>query len=65
MIKDPIVEEVRAIRDRFAKTHGYDVHRIFEAIRKMEKSSGRTYVSVSTRRSTVRAKKRSPKKTAA
>ena len=44
MTADPIVDEVRAIRDAIAKEHGYDIDAIFEAFRRMEETSGRPHV---------------------
>lgn len=41
---DPIVAKVRAIRDEYARSLGYDLDRIFADIRKREARSGRTYV---------------------
>lgn len=34
MIRDPIVDEVRAIRDQIAKENDYDLKKIVESIRK-------------------------------
>lgn len=45
MTPDPIVEEVRAIRDAIAREHGYDIDAIFEAFRRMEETSGRSRVT--------------------
>ncbi len=41
---DPIVAEVRAIRERLAAKHGNTVEGIFRYIQKVQRSSGRTYV---------------------
>ena len=41
---DPIVAEIRAIRDEYAARHGYDVTRIFADIEMRQKESGRNYV---------------------
>jgi len=46
MTPDPIVEEVRAVRDAFAKEHDYDVARIFEALRVMGVESGEPRVTL-------------------
>jgi hypothetical protein len=32
VVRDPIVEEVRRIRDRLAQAHDYDVHKIVRAL---------------------------------
>lgn len=42
---DPIVAEVRAIRERLAAKHGNTVEGIFKHYREIQESSGRTYVS--------------------
>ncbi len=41
---DPIVADVRAIRDEHARKFGYDLKRIFEDIQDREATSGRTYL---------------------
>ncbi|WP_437571028.1 hypothetical protein [Sorangium sp. So ce542] len=51
MTPDPIVEEVRAIRDAIAQEHGDDVDAIFEAFRRMEEASGRPHVGPPARKS--------------
>ncbi|WP_438013776.1 hypothetical protein WMF18_22890 [Sorangium sp. So ce315] len=43
MISDPLVDEVRAIRDAIAKEHDYDIDAIFEELRRLE-ASGRPTV---------------------
>ena len=45
MFKDPIVEEVRAERQRHAARFGYDLKRIVEDLRKSQAESGRRVVS--------------------
>lgn len=45
MKKDPIVEEVRAIRDAIAREHDYELDAIFEMLRVTEAKSGRKHVS--------------------
>ena len=42
---DPIVEEVRRIRDAHAAKFNYDPRAIFRDIKEQEKRSGRKYVS--------------------
>lgn len=44
MIDDPIVAEVRAIRDRHAAKFNYDLDAIHRDLKDREKASGRTYV---------------------
>jgi len=48
--RDPIVEEVRAVRDEIAKEFNYDIPAIFEALRALERESGRPTVSLPPRR---------------
>ena len=50
MSGDPIVAEVRAIRDKFAAECGYDVKEIFRRIRRWQGESGLEYVSYPPRR---------------
>lgn len=46
MTRDPIVEEVRAVRDEIAKALDYDISAIFDAFRAHERASGRTTISL-------------------
>lgn len=39
MAKDPIVEEVRAARDAYAKKFGYDLTKIVRDLQRKEKSA--------------------------
>ena len=41
MIDDPIVASVHAIRDALAAAFNYDVHAIFEDLRRQEAASGK------------------------
>jgi hypothetical protein len=50
MAQDPILEEVRSIRDAFAKEHGYDVKAIVAALQREEAESGREVVSLPPKR---------------
>ncbi len=52
MIPDPVVEEVRAIRDEIAKEHDYDVNAIFEMLRRLDSTSAAQHVSLTARRVT-------------
>jgi hypothetical protein len=45
MIRDTIIDEVRAIRDEIAKECGYDIHELFEAFRRLEAGSATAHVS--------------------
>ena len=47
---DPVIAEVRAVRDRFAARAGYDQGAIFGRIREMQEASGREYVTYPARR---------------
>jgi hypothetical protein len=50
MTRDPIVEEVRAVRDAIAKEHDYDVTAIFEMLRELERQSGEKRIVLPPRR---------------
>jgi hypothetical protein len=50
MIPDPIVEEVRAIRDEIAQECNYDIDTIFEALRRLAATSSAQHVSLSPRK---------------
>lgn len=50
MTPDPIVDEVRAIRDAIAKEHDYDIDAIFEAFRRQGATRGTPIVPVVARR---------------
>ena len=50
MKDDPIVAEVRAIRDELAAQSGYDLKEIFRQLRQQQASSGRKYVRDPARR---------------
>ena len=47
MPKDPIVEEVRAIRAAIAAEHGNDLDAIIRALRRKEGADGRRVVDLS------------------
>ena len=49
MTLDPIIEEVRAVRDAIAKECGYDLEAIFVALQDMEKQSGRAHATLTAR----------------
>ncbi len=42
---DPIVAEIRRIRDEYAARFNYDLHAMFLDLKEQEKRSGRTIVS--------------------
>ena len=50
MIKDPIVEEVRRIRDGLAAKAGYDLDKFFKMIRRSQRLSGRKFVRLPPKR---------------
>jgi hypothetical protein len=50
MTQDPIIQEVRAIRDQIASEYDYDIDAIFEALRTAETSSGKEHVTLATRK---------------
>jgi len=45
MWKDPVVEEVRAIRDEYAQRFDYDLHAICEDLRKKQAEEKREVVT--------------------
>ena len=45
MWEDPIVEEVRKVRDAHAAKFNYDLDAIFRDLKEQERASGRTFVS--------------------
>ena len=47
---DPIVAEVRAVREALAAKHGNSVEGIFKHLREVQKASGRAYVRFPARR---------------
>ncbi|WP_437963708.1 hypothetical protein WMF04_28760 [Sorangium sp. So ce260] len=51
MITDPIVDEVRAIRDSIAKEHDYDIDSIFESFRRLRGAGERSAVPPAVRQS--------------
>ncbi len=46
MWKDPVVEEVRAIRDEYARRFDYDIEAICRDLRVLEQASGREIVTL-------------------
>jgi hypothetical protein len=47
MTRDPILEEVRTIREDIAKEHDYDLDSIFEMFRRDAANSDRAHVNLS------------------
>lgn len=54
MWKDPIVEEVRSVRDAHAAQYNYDLRAIYRAVKKEEADSGRRFVKLPPKRLEVR-----------
>lgn len=50
MWRDPIVEEVRSIRDSYAKQFNYDLDIIYRDLKEAETKSGKAFVSLSPKR---------------
>ena len=50
MPKDPIVEEVRAIRAKIAAEHGNDLDAIIRALKRKQGADGRRVVDLSAKR---------------
>jgi hypothetical protein len=50
MWQDPIVEEVRKIREEHAAKFDYDLARIFADLKEKERTSGREYVTLPPKR---------------
>lgn len=48
--RDPIVEEVHAVRETLAREAGYDLNRIVEAARARQAASGRPVVRLPPKR---------------
>ncbi|MBF0605066.1 MAG: hypothetical protein HQL07_15420 [Nitrospirae bacterium] len=46
MWKDPIVEEIRKIRDEHAARFNYDLEAIYKDIKRLEEASGRKTVNL-------------------
>jgi hypothetical protein len=53
MWSDPIVEEVRKVRDEHAKKFKYDLQAIAVDLRKQQKASKRTFVTLPPRKPIV------------
>jgi hypothetical protein len=48
--KDPIIEEIHAVREELAREAGYDLEKILEAARARQKASGRQAVRLPPRK---------------
>ena len=58
MWKDPIVEEVRKIRQQHAKRFNFDLRAIVDDLRKQQEQSGRKYVRFEPRRPLASTKRK-------
>jgi hypothetical protein len=47
---DPILEEIRRIREEHAKSFNYDIDAIFNDLKEQERRSGRTFISLPPKR---------------
>ncbi len=63
MPDDPIVEEVRKIRDDYAKRFNYDLYAICADLKKQQENSGRKLVSFPPRKPVVIQVARQPAET--
>ena len=45
MSRDPIVDEIRAIREEYAEQFNYDLDAIFRDVKRQERESGRQFVT--------------------
>ncbi len=61
---DSLVQEVRAIREAYAKQFGYDLQAIHRDLKEQERASGRRVVSFAPRRPKLVAAKASPTESA-
>ena len=50
MWQDPIVQEVRAIRDAYAKKFNYDIEAIYRNLKEQEAKSNREFISLPPKR---------------
>ncbi|MDE2718209.1 MAG: hypothetical protein OXI33_14525, partial [Chloroflexota bacterium] len=57
---DPIIAEVRAIRQAYAARFDYDVEAIFKDIRARQEASGRDYVRLTARHPVSTVEDRAP-----
>jgi hypothetical protein len=55
MERDPIIEEIHAAREAFAKDHNYDLAAMVATLRRHQRESGREVVSFSPRRLSTNA----------
>ena len=53
MIEDEVVREVRAVREAFAASHGYDIRAMVAALHEFGVASGRELVRLAPRKPTM------------
>jgi hypothetical protein len=53
MWNDPIVDEVRKVRDAHAKKFNYDLQAIVADLKKQQKASGKKFVTLPPKKQTV------------
>lgn len=58
MWKDPIVEEVRSIREKRAEAHGFDIRKIMADAKARQGTSGHPLVSFATDKRSSRARRK-------
>jgi hypothetical protein len=62
MWEDPIVAEVRKIREKLAARFNYDIDALFDYLREQEKTSGHPIVSPPRRAKSKRGAAKSPRR---
>ncbi len=55
MARDLVVEEVRAVRDAWAREYGYDLKAIVAAVQKEQENSGQPVVTLPPRQTRTQA----------
>lgn len=60
MSRDPIIDEVRAVRDRIARETDYDLAAIFAMLRARERASAEHHVSPSEKPPALRVQEQPP-----
>jgi tetrahydromethanopterin S-methyltransferase subunit B len=53
MWTDPIVDEIRKVREEHAARFSYDLQAIYEDIKELERASGRTFVTLPPKKPTM------------
>jgi hypothetical protein len=61
MWKDPIVEEVRSIREKQAERHGFDIRKIMADAKARQGTSGHPLVSFVKGKRSRRTKRKAPR----